>query len=200
MLVTTCIGYLGGDAQKKMANGKEFITFRVAHTDKWTDERQKSHETTTWVDCIMNGVPPVFQFLKSGQLVYVTGATSLRIYSSPKDRCMKAGLTINVRSVELLGGKVDGLPSVLFSAVDGHQVDVQKYLYAQSLVRDQSQEEWYPLVTSKMKKYVADRAGWVYPVPDEENGGDSASQSDGTSQSNEATDANGSDAQEATAQ
>ena len=48
------IGNLGADAQIKGENGKQFIAFNVAHTDKWTDEAGQQHEETTWVQCIIN--------------------------------------------------------------------------------------------------------------------------------------------------
>ena len=35
MFKVEVIGNLGADAQVKDANGTKFITFRVAHTEKW---------------------------------------------------------------------------------------------------------------------------------------------------------------------
>ncbi len=168
MLQVSSIGHIGGDAECKSSNGKEFTTFRIAHTDKWTDESGQVHESTTWVDCIMNGKPAVLEYLKKGQLVFVTGSCSLRVYPSAKDRCMKPGMTINVRSIELLGGKSDEVPSVLYDATTGAQVDVQKFYNAASLVRDDKQPEWIPLVSRNQSRFVADRNGWVQPFVGEE--------------------------------
>lgn len=161
MLQTICIGHLGGDAEFKQSNGKEFSTFRLAHTDRWTDDAGQTHESTTWVDCIMNGRPNVIEYLKKGQLVYVSGSATLRVYSSPKERCMKAGLTINVRQVELLGGKSDDVPNVLYDAQTGAQVEVKKYYNVPSLVRAADAQEWMPLISRSQERYVADRNGWV---------------------------------------
>lgn len=163
MLQVQSIGHIGGDAEVKTTNGKEFTTFRIAHTDKWTDESGQVHESTTWVDCIMSGKPAVLEWLKKGQLVFVTGACSLRVYPSAKDRCMKPGLTINVRILELLGGKVDDVPSVLYDATTGAQVDVLKWFQAPSLVRTEKDAEWIPLVSRNQSRFVADRNGWVQP-------------------------------------
>lgn len=163
MLQVQSIGHIGGDAEVKTTNGKEFITFRIAHSDKWTDESGQVHESTQWIDCIMNGKPAVLEWLKKGQLVFVTGSCSLRVYPSAKDRCMKAGLTINVRSLELLGGKGDDVPSVLYDATSGAQVDIVKYFQAPSLVRAESEAEWVPLVSRNQSRFVADRNGWVQP-------------------------------------
>lgn len=168
MLQTTCIGHIGGDAECKSSNGKEFTTFRIAHTDRWTDESNQVHEQTTWVDCIINGKPAVMEYLKKGQLVYVAGSSTLRVYSSAKDRCMKAGMTINVRNIELLGGAADIVPKVLFDATTGAQVDVVKYYQAAALVRDNTQPEWLPLVSRNQSRYVADRNGWIQPYQEEQ--------------------------------
>lgn len=161
MLHSTCIGHLGSDAEVKNENGREFTTFRIANTDRWTDAAGVAHEETQWVDCVISGKPNVVQYLKRGQRVYVSGNSRTRVYSSAKDRCMKAGLTINVRSVELIGGKSDDIPSVLFDANTGAQVAVQKWFNAPSLVRDEAQPEWMPLLSRNQERYIADRNGWV---------------------------------------
>lgn len=168
MLQVTLIGHIGSDAEVKSSNGREFTTFRVAHSDRWTDDAGQVHEQTTWVDCIMNGKPNVVEWLKKGQMVFVTGSSTLRVYSSQKDRCMKAGMTINVRQVELLGGKNDEIPNVLFDANTGAQLQVQKWYNVASLVRDESQPEWYPLVSRSQERFIADRNGWVQKFVGEE--------------------------------
>lgn len=161
MLQAIVIGHLGGDAEFKNENGKEFSTFRVANTDKWTDEAGNVHEETQWVDCIMNGKPAVIEYLKKGTQVYCSGPARTRVYPSAKDRCMKAGITITVRQIELLGGKTDDVPRVLYDANTGAQVDVNKWFQAPSLVRDESQPEWLPLVSRSQERYIADRNGWI---------------------------------------
>lgn len=161
MLQCSLIGHLGADAEAKNVNGKEFVTWRVANTDRWTDDAGQLHETTTWVDCIMNGKPRVFDFLKKGQQVFVSGSVSLRVYSSAKDKCMKAGLTINVRQVELLGGQRDEVPAKLKREDTGEEVLVSKYFYAPTLQRDGSQPESLALVSKTGERFTADRLGWV---------------------------------------
>lgn len=161
MLQITCIGHIGNDAEVKQSNGREFTSFRVAHTDRWTDEAGQTHENTTWVDCVISGRPGVLEYLKKGQMVFVSGSATLRVYSSAKDRCMKAGVNINVRQVELLGGKADEVPSVLFNANSGEQVNVVKWFQVPALVRDEQQPEWLPLVSRNQDRFVADRNGWV---------------------------------------
>lgn len=163
MLQTTVIGYLGADAEVKNLNGKEFTTMRIAHTSKWTDGNGTVHEETIWVDCIMNGSSAVNEYLKKGQLVYVVGNTSLRVYSSAKDRCMKAGLTVNVKTIELLGSKTDDVPSLLYKAETGEQVEVRKFYHAFSCVGESDDAPVTPLLDSRGRKYKADPKGWIYP-------------------------------------
>lgn len=169
MLQTTVIGYLGADAEVKNQNGKEFTTMRIAHTSKWTDSNGTVHEETIWVDCIMNGSSAVNEYLKKGQLVYVVGNTSLRVYSSAKDRCMKAGLTINVKNIELLGSKTDDVPSVLYKEDGGEQVELRKFYHCAKCARETTDPENVYLVDKKGKRYRADRAGWVYTAENDPN-------------------------------
>ena len=49
------IGNLGVDAEVKNANGKEFISFKVADTSRFTDQKGTVSETTTWINCAMSG-------------------------------------------------------------------------------------------------------------------------------------------------
>ena len=161
MLQTTCIGHLGSNAEVKNENGKKFTVFRIANTDKWTDAAGTAHEITTWVDCIMNGEPNVLPFLKKGQQVFVTGSCNLRVYSSAKEKCMKAGLTINVRQVELLGGKSDDVPSRLYSEDGSQEIIVNKFYHAPQLVRNESEAEFFICQSRSGKRFTVDRAGWV---------------------------------------
>lgn len=131
MLQTTVIGYLGSDAEYHNENGKEFSVFRVADTNRWEDASGVKHEETTWVDCILRGKPAVLPYLKKGTQVYAAGSTTLRVYSSAKDRCMKAGLTINVKQVELLGGKPEEIPSILYRQEDNAAVNIRKFYFAE---------------------------------------------------------------------
>ena len=110
------IGNLGADAQVKGENGKQFISFNVAHSDRWTDEAGTTHEQTQWVSCIINDTQSkVFPYLLKGKTVFVRGEARLRVFSSEKERRMVAGVTVNVREIELVGGKVDPVPSQLIN-------------------------------------------------------------------------------------
>ena len=152
MFQAIVIGNLGADAQCHNSQGSEFISFRVAHTDRWKDASGASQERTTWVDVTMNGKPAVFEFLKRGTAVAVIGSVSLRVYSSPRDRMMKAGAQVAARSIELLGGARDAVPSRLYDG-NGVQHDVQKFYHT-----DVASAQLY---TPSGQAYQSDANGWV---------------------------------------
>lgn len=114
MLIDIIIGHLGADAEYHNENGHEFITFRLANSRRWTSADGQKHEDTEWVDCILNGKPAVFDYLKRSTQVCAIGSSSLRTYSSKKDRCIKAGRTITVMRVELLSStkQTNTLPAI----------------------------------------------------------------------------------------
>ena len=115
----------------------------------------------------MNGKTNVVEYLKRGQQVYVTGSISLRVYSSAKDRCMKAGLTINVRSVELLGGKKDDVPSQLIDNSDGKIYNVKKWFHIQELAMSGSPDCEKVLQSRSGQWYGVDGDGWVTPMQED---------------------------------
>ena len=158
MLQTIVIGNVGADAQVNNKDGREFITFRVAHNDVWTDQSGQQHSTTIWVDCIMNGHPKVADFIKAGAQIYCSGRTSVRVYSSQKDRCMKAGITINVDSVQLLGGVTDEVPRRLYDA-NGVQHDVTKWFLTDA--------KSTTLVNARGAQFTTDKKGRVTPVKED---------------------------------
>lgn len=155
MLQQILVGTLGADAQLQEKDGHKFTTFRVAHNESWTDAANQKHENTIWVDCILNDHPKVAEYLRRGQQVVVMGTTSLRIYSSAKDRCMKAGMTINVQRIELIGGASDPIPTKLYDS-NGVQHDVQKWFQVD--IRSCS------LISSRGQQFTVDEYGWVYPA------------------------------------
>lgn len=162
MLQVNLIGNLGGNAEVKAADGREFVTFRVAHNESYTDSNGQKVDRTQWIDCTMNcngGRPAILPYLLAGTMVYVVGSMTTRVYSSAKDRCMKAGVTIHVQRIELLGGQSDPIPKRLYDQ-NGVQVDVTKFYHVES----KGQE----LRDLKGNVFVSDANGWVQPKPHED--------------------------------
>lgn len=156
MLQSFVIGYLGADAEVKGENGKEFTTFRVAHSERWKGADGVEHDTTQWVDVILNGRPNVVEYLKAGTLVYAAGHCKLRCYSSEKARGFIAGITISAVTIELLGGQTDLVPKKLYSS-DGRMHDIFKYYYC-------GDTRGEVLTNGRGKEYAVDDNGWVLPL------------------------------------
>lgn len=154
MLQATVIGNVGADAQVQNKDGREFVTWRVAHNDTWTDQSGQQHSNTIWVDCIMNGKPKVAEFIKAGTQVVCIGRVQLRTYSSAKDRCIKAGMQIQVESIQLLGGSSDEVPRRLYDD-HGVQHDVKKWYLTD--VKSTT------LMSQRGDQFAVDANGWVSP-------------------------------------
>lgn len=107
MLKLEIIGHVGVDASIKDADGRRFATFRVAHSDTWTGSDGVRHEQTTWVDVILPAESKVIPYLQKGTLVFIRGNISTRVYSSAKDKCMKAGISVRAEEIQLLGSRKD---------------------------------------------------------------------------------------------
>lgn len=155
MLQVIVIGNVGADAEKKSINGSEFTTFRLAHNDRWRDQSGQEHNNTVWVDCTLNGHPAVADFIKAGTQLAVIGTANLRVYSSAKDRCMKAGIQVSVRTVELLGGVSDAVPARLYDT-EG-QLHVVEKLYHTNVA-------YTPLRSLRGARFFTDKDGFVVPT------------------------------------
>lgn len=129
MLITTLIGNLGRDAEVKSADGRQFITFTIASTESYKKENGEREEKTQWVSCTLNQVTEkLLPYLKRGAKVCVIGRLSAKLYSSAKDRCLKAGLNLSVMHLELVSTNVDEVPRLLYDN-DGVAYDVTKHYY-----------------------------------------------------------------------
>lgn len=155
MQLYSLIGNLGADAKIVDNNGKPFISFNVADTDRWKDEDGNIHESTTWVQCTLNGgvaENKVFEYLKAGTKVFVMGRMRTRVYSSEKERRMVAGVNLYVMQVELVGGSSDEVPRKLIDPKDTTIHNVYKAYYIR-------REE-----LATMSKQLVDKAGQLYDV------------------------------------
>ena len=163
------IGNLGADASVMESNGSKFVTMRIAHTDAYKDEQGNKHEKTVWVDATMNDAESkLLPYLKQGVKVFVRGNASLRVYSSPKERCMKAGVTLSVREIELVGGSSDDVPRQLIDPATGMLYESQKYYWINRDNKDMKNDDVMQLVDAKGNQYVMNKAGFV-SIPQTEN-------------------------------
>lgn len=161
------IGNLGADAELREKNGKKFVTFRIADTQKWTDDAGNTTESTTWISCIMQGDGgSVLKYLKQGVKVFVDGRPSYRVYSSPKLREMVAGVDLSVLSIELCGGSSDDVPRRLVDPASGALVETEKFYW----VRQPADEKahYKQLIAEKGgKAFAVDDQGFITPIVEE---------------------------------
>lgn len=107
MIRIEMIGNLGADAELKDNNGRKFVSFRVAHTDKWKNSQTgQDNVSTVWASCAISGdAHNLLPYLKKGVKVFVRGSVQLNMYSSPKTHQMECGLNVAVWEIELCGGQ-----------------------------------------------------------------------------------------------
>lgn len=129
MLKLQVIGNLGSDAEVRTENGRQFVHLSIAHTERRTRADGTSQETTQWVSATINGDGgKLLPFLKKGTKVFASGDAGLRQYHSEKDRCLKPGLNLYVRDIELITTNVDAVPRELYDR-EGVCHNVAKYYY-----------------------------------------------------------------------
>lgn len=164
MFKVEIIGNLGADAEIKDVNGSKFVSMRVAHVDKWTTQNGEQKEATTWVDVTMsNTESKVIPFLKTGVKVFVRGNGGLRVYSSPKDRCMKAGLKIAATEIELCGGISELVPRQLIDPESGALIDTQKFYWCNADTRKMKAADVKELIDQRGNRYLMNNKGFVAP-------------------------------------
>lgn len=100
------IGNLGRDAEIKDTQAGTVATFSIACTEKWKDKSGTQKEQTEWVRCVLWGkrAEALAQYLTKGKQIYVEGSMRSSKYQG-KDGTEKFKTEINVRDVQLLGGR-----------------------------------------------------------------------------------------------
>lgn len=163
MLKAILIGNIGADAENKSSNGREFVTFRVAHSWSFTTSDGQTNAGTIWVDCIGSNLKNVLPHLKKGQQVYVEGDVSLRVYSSKLERCMKAGITINVDSVQLIGAKPELVPREVVDPEDGNLHSVKKIYIVPDMNGVVQPDEYKEMTDVHGNQFLLDCLGQIKP-------------------------------------
>jgi single-strand DNA-binding protein len=80
MIRLQLIGHLGHDAVQRYVNGKTVLSFRVAHTERYTNREGILQEKTIWADCSYWEHEKVGPYLTTGTRVYVDGSPSAEVY------------------------------------------------------------------------------------------------------------------------
>lgn len=167
MLQLSIIGNLGADAELRSYNGQEFIAFRVAHTEKYTDSQGQTQEQTTWVDCTKNGAnTELLKYLTKGTKVYVVGRPQFRIFDSAKYRTKLVGVSLFANQIELCGQSAKPLcPSELYD-----DEGVAHHVYTFFTLSDQDTAAYGKILKDKdLKQYEVNSQGFVLPPKDATN-------------------------------
>lgn len=105
MLKLSFVGHIGSDAEIKEFNGKRYIAFNVATSERFKDAQGNPVSRTTWVSCLKPGDGAVVNYLKKGTQVYCRGNLSVKTYTGRNG--VEAGINCTVTELELLGSKQD---------------------------------------------------------------------------------------------
>ena len=125
MNVMTFTGNLGKDCRTGEAGGTAVCNFTVAVKSGFGDREQ-----TLWIDCALWGrqaASRLPEFLLKGQQVAVSGELGTKEHEG------KTYMTLNVNSVDLVGGKSDSKPS---QAAPQQAAPKQEYIPAGSKPAD----------------------------------------------------------------
>ena len=107
MLQIEIIGNIGNDAQVKDFNGKKYIAFNVAHSEKFKNQQGVETERTTWVSVLKPGESGIVQYLRKGTPVFVRGDLSVKQFQDSGHN-WQVGVNCLAREVQLLpGGRRD---------------------------------------------------------------------------------------------
>lgn len=159
------IGNIGADAEIRDANGSKFISFRIAHSEKWEDQNGKKNERTQWIDVVIsNAESKLLPYLKQGVKVFVRGHASLRVYSSPKERMMVAGIQCNAQEIELCGGIADEVPREVINPETSEVYQTQRFYWSAQGHEKMKKGETRDLIDKKGNPYVMDAQGFISPV------------------------------------
>lgn len=169
MFNSTIIGNLGADAEVRESNGKKFVVLSIADSRKVKANDGSEKTITNWYDAIIGNVEhPVLPYLKQGVKVCVQGSTSLRVFSSKKDRMMKAGATIHVDTIELCGGMSDDVPRRLIDPETAAIYDVTKHYWVAFDTKGMKKDAMKTLVDERGRQYIMNKTGFVKPVQEPE--------------------------------
>ena len=157
MFKATIIGNLGAHAELHNENGSEFVTFKVAHNERFKSKDGSVNERSVWVSCILNGrADGLMPYLVKGATVAIFGDLRLKTYHSAKMHSLVAGADLFVRSIDLVGSRPDTIPSRLYDT-DGIEHTVSKWYYCDTAKGRQ-------LLTQSGDMYTVDSNGWVSPT------------------------------------
>lgn len=169
MFKVEAIGNIGADAEVRDSNGNKFISFRIAHSEKYQKGDGTEVDRTQWIDVVMsNAESKILPYLKQGVKVFVRGHASLRVYSSPKERKMLAGIQINALEVELCGGISDDVPRELINPETSEVLRTNRLYWSPDCPKNKKSDWKQELIDRKGRRFAMDFHGFISPIVEEE--------------------------------
>ena len=110
MQKTLIIGHLGKEAEVKEVNGKQFVSFTLADSNKRKTATGEIIDSVTWYECTMN-LTNVLPYLKKGTKVFLRGNIAPKMYVG-HDGQKHAGINLFVTEIELAGGRETAMKDV----------------------------------------------------------------------------------------
>ncbi|UPK68933.1 single-stranded DNA-binding protein [Chitinophaga filiformis] len=104
MIRLQLIGHLGHDAVQRHVNGKTVLSFRVAHTERFTNRDGILQEKTIWVDCSYWEHEKVGPYLTKGTRIYVDGNPSAEVYVNNQGE-QQSSIRLRVTTLQLLSSR-----------------------------------------------------------------------------------------------
>ena len=98
MIQIIALGNLGADAEVKTINEKNYISFRVASTEK-----RNGQDETIWLNVLASENPNLMPYLKKGQQVFIQGRLKASIYQTQQS--VGIDLSVFASTLQLCGGK-----------------------------------------------------------------------------------------------
>ena len=102
----TVIGNIGKDAEIKVHNGNQFVSFSIAANKKFKNAQGEPVERTTWYNCITRQIN-LAQWLKKGTQVLVQGEPNNKVFKM-QDGSWVVGNNVNCDNIRLLGSPNGG--------------------------------------------------------------------------------------------
>jgi single-strand DNA-binding protein len=99
MLKIEAIGNIGSDATIKQINGRDALSFAIAHS-----ERRNGEESTIWVDCLYftNNPDRLQPYLTKGKSIHVRGNMSVSTYTT-RDGMVRINISCYVSELDFCG-------------------------------------------------------------------------------------------------
>lgn len=97
------IGHIGKDAEIKISNGNEFVSFTLAASFNYKDEKGTKISKTNWYNVISKN-KEIAKYLKKGIQVFVQGRPSYNLYKN-KEGVNCISCDINSDKIQLLTPK-----------------------------------------------------------------------------------------------